>query len=121
MPISHPIEGNWQPFKAELGGQAAPALALQSMRLTLRAGQYWVRFAGDIHDRGHYEISDSATPAGLLLQCSHGANNGRNIPAIFQLAGDRLRVCYGLDGRSPEAFATGTDPQRYLVTYRREE
>ena len=119
MPASHPIEGHWQPFKAELGGQAAPALALESMRLTFRAGQYWVRFAGDVHDRGHYEISDDQTPASLLLHGVHGTNNGRKIPAIFQLVGDRLRICYGLDGCVPGAFVAGADAQ-YLVTYRRE-
>jgi len=121
MPTAHPIEGNWLPFKAELGGQAAPAMALQSMRLTLRAGQYWVRFASDIHDRGRYEISESGALLTITLQGDQGVNRGRKIPAIFQLAGDRLRICYGLDGCVPDAFATGSDEQRYLVTYRREE
>jgi hypothetical protein len=38
---------------------------------------------------------------------------------LYQLAGDRLRVCYGLDGVTPDAMATRARDQRYLATYAR--
>jgi len=41
------------------------------------------------------------------------------ISAIYQLMGDRLRICYALDGTAPLDFKTAPNSRRYLVTYRR--
>jgi hypothetical protein len=55
----------------------------------------------------------------MLLTGLEGSNVGRTIPAIYQLTSDRLRVCYGLDGFVPHAFAMVAGQQRYLAMYRR--
>ncbi|MGC4073904.1 MAG: TIGR03067 domain-containing protein [Nibricoccus sp.] len=115
----HPIEGLWQPIKAELSGEAAPPMVLERMTLTLRAGRYTVHFGGEISDRGTFTHSSSELHTTLTLTGEHGANAGHTIPAIFQLVGDRLRICYGLEGRRPAAFATNKSSRLYLVTYRR--
>ena len=107
--------GNWRPVRAELDGQEAPAIALERMELALSETTYTVRFAGEVHDRGVWSVTETT----LTLTCQHGANDGRQIPAIYQQVGDRLRVCYGLDGNVPTDFKTRSNSQRYLVTYRR--
>ena len=109
------LHGNWRPVRAELDGQEAPAMALDRMEMVLSEQRYVVRFAGEVHDQGVWCV----TATTLILTGQHGANDGREIPAIYQLAGDRLRVCYGLDGTVPTEFKTGVNSQRYLVTYRR--
>ena len=109
------LHGNWRPVRAELDGQEAPAMALDRMELALSEVSYTVRFAGEVHDQGVWNVTEST----LTLTCQHGANDGRQIPAIYQLAGERLRVCYGLDGNVPADFKTSANSQRYLVTYRR--
>ncbi len=123
MPAAHhPIEGLWLPVRAELDGVEAPALAIERIELTLRSGKYAVRFAGEHHDRGHYElINVESGHARLTLTSQHGENAGRIFASIYQLLGNRMRICYGLDGITPDAFATKLDSQRYLVTYRRKE
>ena len=109
------LHGNWRPVRAELDGQEAPAMALERMEMVFSEQRYLVRFAGEVHDHGVWSVSATT----LILTGQHGANDGRKIPAIYQLAGDRLRVCYGLDGTVPAEFKTGVNSQRYLVTYRR--
>lgn len=115
-PSSPRLHGIWQPVRAELDGEAAPALALERMELVLRDGTYAVSFAGTIHDGGAFTHTD----ASLTLTARVGPHSGRVIPAIYQLVGDRLRVCYGVDGTAPTAFATSANSARYLVTYRRQ-
>ncbi|MDF3056828.1 MAG: hypothetical protein K0R17_1043 [Rariglobus sp.] len=110
------LHGTWHPIRAELDGEAAPALALERMELILQSDAYSVSFAGMVHDRGTFIQTASA----LVLTAHHGPNTGRVIPAIYQLAGDRLRICYGMDGTAPTAFQTSTGSRRYLVTYRRQ-
>ncbi|MCX6934148.1 MAG: TIGR03067 domain-containing protein, partial [Verrucomicrobia bacterium] len=55
----------------------------------------------------------------LTLRGTEGPNAGRSIPAIYQVRGDLLRICYGLDGTAPTAFVSPPGSQLYLVTYRR--
>ena len=122
MSVAHPIEGLWLTVRAELDGVEAPALAIERIELSLRAGKYDVRFAGENHDRGHYElVTVEHGHARFTLTSRHGENTGRVFSSIYQLAGNRLRICYGLDGVTPTAFATAPDSHRYLVTYRRQD
>ena len=113
------LDGLWQPLRAELSGESAPPMVLEKMTLTLRSGRYTVHFGGEVSDRGTFTHSPSEPHATLTLTGEHGANAGRTIPAIYQLVGDRLRLCYGLDGKLPAAFATDNTTRLYLVTYRR--
>ena len=114
------IQGIWRPIRAELSGETAPDMVLAKIRLTLRAGGYLVEFGGQDADQGSYTVVDTAEHIVLLLCGEKGPNAGREIPAIAQLRGDRLRVCYGLDGVLPTAFTTAAGTSRYLATYRRE-
>jgi uncharacterized protein (TIGR03067 family) len=102
-------------IRAEQYGEDAPDLLALRVELELTADTYIVRFAGKVADHGTYTIAANA----LTLTGTAGPNQGRTIPCIFQLVGDRLRVCYGLDGTAPTAFATVAGAQHYLATYRR--
>lgn len=114
------LDGLWLPISAELAGEPAPAEVLQQTELELRDGRYWVRFGGEVSDRGRYAIDATAsTPARLTLNGTNGPNAGRTIPCLFELGTDELTVCYGLDGNCPAAFATAAGTQLYLVRYRR--
>ncbi len=110
------LHGQWRPVRAELDGEEAPAIALDRMELLFQADTYTMRFAGEVHDHGTF----IHTVASITLTAQHGANSGRVIPAIYQLVGDRLRICYGIDGQVPTEFKTSPGSQRYLVTYRRQ-
>ncbi len=115
-----PLEGTWLPFKAELSGESAPDMALAKMRLVISAGAYSLHFGDEITDRGVYQLgAASAENRTLILVSEGGHNKGRTIPSIYQLAGDRLRICFGLGGETPASFASPSGSQTYLVSYRR--
>jgi uncharacterized protein (TIGR03067 family) len=115
-----PLEGHWQPVRAELGGLIAPDEVLEKTEVEFAAGRYRVRFAGQIADRGTYRlVQEPGEPGRLTLAGVEGTNSGRTIPSLFQLVGNRLRICYGMDGILPLHFAASIGTQDYLVTYRR--
>ena len=121
-PAPHAVEGLWRPVRAQLDGVEAPVMVLERTEFTLHAGIYAVRFAAEHHDRGRYEIiAVDSGHARLILTGTHGENAGRTLPAIYQLVGNRLRICYGLNGVTPDTFSTRVDSARYLVSYRRDE
>ena len=119
MDDSTAIQGIWQIVKAELSGEEMPEFVAKKIEVELQGGNYTVRFSGEISDRGTYVLDASLPVKTLRLSGLEGSNAGRMIPAIYQLVGDRLRVCYGLDGISPEAFSTSVDQKQYLAMYRR--
>jgi uncharacterized protein (TIGR03067 family) len=119
QPVAAALEGTWQIVKAELAGDEMPAFVAEKIEVELAAGTYTVRFAGDVADRGTYALEAVGKLKVMLLTGLEGSNVGRTIPAIYQLTSDRLRVCYGLDGFVPHAFAMVAGQQRYLAMYRR--
>ena len=113
------LDGTWQLVRAELDGERAPEMVATKTEITLRGGNYEVRFGGVTADRGTFEVGLTLEVSALVLHGTEGPNAGRTIPCIFQLAGERLRVCYGLNGVAPTEFVTAAGQQRYLAVYRR--
>lgn len=117
--MAESIEGVWQMVRAENCGDEAPELVVQRTTIELQAGEYRVRFAGEVVDAGTFELGSVVGSYTMLLRGTAGPNAGRTIPCVFQLRGDRLRVCFGLNGLAPTEFTTDPQNQRYLATYRR--
>jgi uncharacterized protein (TIGR03067 family) len=105
--------------EAELAGEVAPGLVAQKIEVELSAGSYYVRFGGQIVDRGTYVVAENHRHRTLMLTGTEGPNAGRDIPSIYELTGKNLRICYGLDRVTPDNFATAAGTQRYLARYRR--
>ena len=119
--MSAALDGVWEMIRAESEGEPSSDLLALRVELHLTADTYHVHFAGELADQGTYTRTSSAPHATLILLGAKGPNAGRTIPCIYQLVGDRLRVCYGLDGTTPTTFATTAGAAHYLATYRRKD
>jgi uncharacterized protein (TIGR03067 family) len=115
------LPGIWEMVRAESGGEPSSDLLALRVELHLTAETYHVHFAGELADQGTYARAADTPHAALILLGTQGPNAGRSIPCIYQLVGDRLRVCYGMDGTLPTAFASPTGSPHYLATYRRKK
>ncbi len=116
LPSPHAIEGTWAAVRLEYAGEAAPDMVLEKTEVVFRDGSYTVRFGGETSFHGSYTIS------GDTLHIVGRRDPGEPVLAIrgiYQLVGNRLRICLGMDGVAPENFATTTNSQHYLGTYRR--
>ncbi len=111
------LAGQWLPLKAFLSGAPAPELVITKTQLHLRAdGSYTIHFAGEIAESGRYQLDG---PQHLTFHATKGPNAPRSLPGIYQHAGDRLRLCFALEGPRPAAFSSEPDSNHYLITYRR--
>ena len=120
-PSSHPLRGTWKMVRAELAGEPAHPLLVDNTTVELTLDRYAVYYDGEIADRGRYTFLPGDPHHYLTLHGVEGPNAGRTIPAIFQRVGELLRICYGLDGSAPTAFASPPGSPLYLVTYRRKK
>lgn len=115
--LASPLTGTWQAIEAELGGKPFPAETVRSIKLVLSAHDYQVG-----NDFGTYEFDPTVTPAAMTIRGTKGPNQGKTILAIYELAGDTLRICYDLTGQKrPTAFATEPGTRQFLARYKREE
>jgi uncharacterized protein (TIGR03067 family) len=115
------LRGDWVPVKAELGGQPMPDTVLKTISLKLGDGTYDVLVSG-APDKGTYEIDASTKPKSMVIKGTEGPNKGRTVPAIYELEGKTLRICYDLSGaQRPKEFKTSTGTRLYLVAYQRKQ
>jgi len=116
------LQGLWLPVKAELAGQPFPDAILKTISLRLfDRGKYEVMAAGK-PDRGTCVLDSTAKPKGMIITGTDGVNARKTYPAIYEIDGDVLRICYDLSGaKRPTEFTTTPGTQLYLVTYNRKK
>jgi len=113
------VRGNWKPAKAELAGQPMADDVMKSISLKLDNGKYEV-LVGNKPDKGTYTIDSTSKPRSMTITGTEGPNHGRTFPAIYELKGDTLRICYDLSGaKRPTEFKSVAGTKLYLVTYNR--
>ncbi len=113
------VQGKWKPVKAELGGQPMADGVLKIISLKMGTGNYEV-FVGTEPDRGTYAIDAATKPKSITITGTDGPNHGRTFPAIYELKGNTLRICYDLSGeKRPTEFRSVAGTKLYLVTYTR--
>ena len=113
------VQGKWKPTKAELAGQPMADAVLKVISLKLENGKYEV-FVGDEPDRGTYTVDSTTQPKSMTVTGTDGVNRGKTFPAIYELKGDTLRICYDLSGaKRPTEFKSTAGTKLYLVTYNR--
>ncbi len=113
------VQGFWKPAKAELAGRPMPDALLASISLKLEEGKYEV-FVGEEPDRGTYSLDAAGEPKGMTITGTSGPNSGKTFPAIYELHGDTLHICYDLSGaKRPSEFKSVAGTKLYLVTYKR--
>src|SRR5262249_9675392 len=118
---SDAIQGTWLASTAELGGKPFPDEARKSIKLTLKDDKYTVT-VGKNPDQGTVKLDPSAKPKAMDITGTEGPNKGKKIPAIYELNGDTLKICYDLSGKSrPMGFKTTEGTQLFLVTYKRQK
>lgn len=118
-PRENHLQGTWAMIRAEYAGEEAPETVASRTTVEFSEKGYRVRFSGQIVDEGTFEMNAADPAKRLVLVGTSGTNEGRTIRGIYQLVGDRLRVCYGIDGIQPLDFTTRPGQNRYLATYRR--
>jgi uncharacterized protein (TIGR03067 family) len=115
------VQGNWVPVKAELAGQPMADAVLKIISLKLDNGKYEV-FVGNEPDRGTYTVDSTTQPKSMTVTGTDGVNHGKTFPAIYELKGDTLRICYDLSGaKHPTEFKSLAGTKLYLVTYNRKK
>jgi erythromycin esterase len=94
------MQGTWQAVQMNRDGEIQPLqgmfanlqLIVQGDRRTIRSGQ-------TVFSEACYRLNPVAAPPTIDLVVTKGAARGQILLGIYELSGDRLRVCYAVPGR----------------------
>jgi uncharacterized protein (TIGR03067 family) len=112
------LEGTWQLVEGELAGKKFPPEFAKRTKLTLSPGKYVV--TAEAKDEGTVKYFSDASPKALEITGTAGPNKGKTFPAIYELKGDTLIICYELSGNArPTEFKSKPDTKLFLATYKK--
>jgi uncharacterized protein (TIGR03067 family) len=100
------FEGTWAYVSVITNGNAAPEESVKKSRLVLSGDKFTVKGAEAMH-RGTFSVDPTAKPKTLDVTFSEGEEAGKTIKGIYDLEGDRCKVCIALgDQPRPTEFAS---------------
>ena len=115
------MNGTWIPSEAELDGEKLPEKLIKSIKLVLKDEKYTATVGKQV-DEGTVTLDVESDPTGMEIKGTKGPNEGKTIPAIYELKDDVLKVCYNLEGKNrPKEFKTKAGSKFYLVTYKKDK
>jgi uncharacterized protein (TIGR03067 family) len=115
------LDGIWHVVEGEMSGAKLPAEAAKGIKLTLSGDRYVVVTPQDT-DKGTIRLIPNSNPRGMDIVGKEGPNKGKTFPAIYELKGDTLTICYDLSGKArPTEFKTKRDTLLFLARYQRQK
>jgi uncharacterized protein (TIGR03067 family) len=112
------LAGTWKVDAATVNGDDSTALFKDTV-LTLEEGKYKVTFA-KTNDVGTITLDPAKNPKQMTIMGTDGPSKGKTLPAIYEVDGDTLKVCYATEGKDPpKEFKSTAESKTLLVTYKR--
>lgn len=113
------LAGTWELASGEVGGRKMPEAVTKTFTLVLEGEKYTVKSRGP-DDAGTVKLDPTKTPKALDVVGVEGPNKGKTFPAVYELDGDTLKVCYDLDGKTrPAEFKSAAGTKQFLAVYKR--
>ena len=115
------LKGTWKVEKAVLRGQDTTD-AFKSAVLTMSDdGKYVVDFGG-MQDKGTIAVDPAKKPKRMTITGTEGPNQGKALPAVYELTGDTLKICYQLEGKDPPAgLESKAGTSTLFIEYKRDK
>jgi uncharacterized protein (TIGR03067 family) len=100
------MEGTWAYRSLEMDGNAVPASMLRESALLIDGDRFRAESPEATYE-GIFTIDVEEMPNHIDIDFVEGPEAGNRCMGIFEIEGDRLRICLGLVGAArPERFAT---------------
>ena len=106
------LNGDWNIRSATLHGKDVPSAVLGAMKLNLTANGFTAT-SQSLQSTGSYTTSQGQGQQ-ITFKIDGGADQGRELKAIYQFVGQDLQICYSENATAPTVFQS-TPQNRFLV------
>jgi uncharacterized protein (TIGR03067 family) len=94
------MQGTWQAVRMSRDGESQPLQgAFANLQLIVKDDRRTVRSGETVFSEAYYRLNSTADPPTIDLLVTQGASRGQIMLGIYEISGDRLRVCYAMPGR----------------------
>ncbi len=115
------LNGAWVATGAMQDGQKVPDDFVKGASLAFADGKY-TSSLGEITEEGTFKVDRSKKPNTLDLSPKAGKRRIPARPAIFELNGDTLRICWNLTTKQrPKDFTSTAENKQFVVVYTRKK
>jgi uncharacterized protein (TIGR03067 family) len=100
------LQGSWSVTALEVEGLKMPAATLAEARIVVKGNRFTSTGMGAVY-KGTLELDASKSPRQLNMKFDAGPEKGNTNPGIYELHGDRWRICLATRGDvRPSSFAS---------------
>jgi len=110
------LDGTWRVVSGTIDGQPAPQDFVDNVTVTVEGKAYRITHGSEV-ETGTFTVDDTKSPKAMDVRPGNSAD--RVIPAIYELDGDTLRICYATKGERPTGFKSEADSGVVFLTYKR--
>jgi len=117
------LEGAWLPVAALISGETLPVSELRIARLLFKGPRYQIfDHQQRMVDGGEVRLDTVASPCAMDFIGLEGPHAGRTLFAIYELAGDRLSICYDMEtgAERPRGMQPEEEQVLVVITYARD-
>jgi uncharacterized protein (TIGR03067 family) len=120
------LKGSWEIIGKEYMGKKATREEVAKLKGDMvikdNTVTQWADDAGQtmVVSVAAWKLDPKANPKALDLTYTEGELKGETVPAIYELKGDTLKVCYAMmNEKRPTEFAGKADGKAFLLIYKR--
>jgi uncharacterized protein (TIGR03067 family) len=115
------FEGEWTMMSAERDGQTPPKNLITSAKRTCRDNVTTVMVNGQLLMKATFTVDPTKSPKTIDYRVTEGRNQGTNQLGIYELDGDKMKICFADPGRQrPTDFNTKGKNGHTLGIWKRE-
>ena len=115
------LKGTWQLTSEVKDGEARPEDYVKSIQLAFDdRGEWTVKKDGDLIFKGTSKLEPSQKPKHLDLTLTvPEENKGLQVQGIYEVKGDKLRICWTINGERPTEFEAKDASGRTYAVFKR--
>ncbi len=116
------FEGTWSLVALEVDGEPVPLDGIEAARLVVTGDRYSFRL-GTARMELRHTVDPTRKPKAIDLAITDGSGEGKVYRGIYELDGDRLKICRSAEpGRlRPTRFATEPGSGLILTVWKRDQ
>lgn len=113
------LVGTWEVAELEAGGQKVPDDNKPSIKLVIKADKAYEVVTSDSTVKGPLRLNLKEKPKHMDIEIAEGENQGKVYKAIYELDGEKLRICVDISGENrPKEFKTEQGAPVVLIVWK---
>jgi uncharacterized protein (TIGR03067 family) len=111
------LQGTWRPVDLERRGDPGAAAFRPAACVVIKGNTLRFQVGERVLQELHFTLGPARAPRAIDLVSASGPTKGKTLRGIYRLEGDRLTLCWPLDGDAKRPAGFGAEAAGDVVTF----